>query len=123
MNDEIITVKPDGRWHVPFIDEGNWRVGVYSPEAAGPGDITRLERHTCPELFICMTGRTGLLLSDGYAERSVILRPHEALVVKDYHNGFSVDEGGYFLVVERTSFSTEYVERGTLRSLETRTVG
>ena len=65
MNDQIFRIQPDGRWHVPVADEGSWRMGVYRPEHASPEFITVLEKHTCPELFICQGGRMGLLMGSG----------------------------------------------------------
>ncbi|MBN2077916.1 MAG: hypothetical protein JW838_03065 [Spirochaetes bacterium] len=32
-------------------------------------------------------------------------------MVTDYHNGFTIDPGGHFLVIERTDFTTEYIDR------------
>ncbi|MBN1498248.1 MAG: hypothetical protein JXA07_15855 [Spirochaetes bacterium] len=113
MHTDIITLRPDAVWTVLFRDEGGWRAGVYLPEHRGPDGIEMLEKHSCPELFVCLGGRMGLLLSDGSSERAVELTPHQAVMVSDYHNGFSIDPGGFFLVVERTAFSTDYIDRKT----------
>ncbi|TAL39006.1 MAG: hypothetical protein EPN93_02720 [Spirochaetes bacterium] len=115
MSDEIINILPRARWEVKFSDQGSWRTGIYRPEFAGPGAVETLEKHSCPELFICAGGRMGMVLYDGARERVVELDPNEALLVEDYHNGFAVDERGFFIVVERTSFTTEYIDRHTKR--------
>ena len=101
------------RWTVPFSDEGYWRLGIYNPEFTSPNEITILEKHSCPELFICRKGRMGLIVGTGEHEKVITLADGEAMLVSDYHNGFRIDEGADFIVVERTAFSTEYIERNT----------
>jgi hypothetical protein len=101
------------RWTVPFSDEGYWRLGIYNPEFTSPNAITILEKHTCPELFICRKGRMGLIVGTGAQEKVITLADGEAMLVSDYHNGFRIDEGADFIVVERTAFSTEYIDRNT----------
>ncbi|MBP7584055.1 MAG: hypothetical protein KBA61_08490 [Spirochaetes bacterium] len=123
MNDSIFNTDPQGRWHVPVLDVGHWRMGVYRPEHSSADAITVLEKHTCPELFICQGGRMGLLVGSGAAETVLEMEPGQAILVTDYHNGFSLDARGHFLVVERTSFSTEYIDRKSLAVVERRTVG
>ncbi len=113
MNIDITTLLPDSRWSVIFRDDGSWRAGLYRPEAGRPEDVTMLEKHTCPELFVCLQGRAGLVLKEGNDEQIVEMAPHQALLVSEYHNGFSIDPGGYFLVIERTAFTTEYIDRKT----------
>jgi len=39
------------------------------------------------------------------------LSPNQVIMVTEWHNGFIIDPKGYFIVVERTDFSTEYVTR------------
>ena len=112
-----ITLQPDGRWHVPYEDSGSWRVGVYNPEFNSASEIDVLEKHTCSELFICTGGRMGLLLSEDGLESEMILKPNDAVMVTEYHNGFRVDREGFFIVVEQTNFSTEYIDRKTGRVL------
>jgi len=43
--------------------------------------------------------------------------------VTGYHNGYAIDPEGFFLVVERTDFSTEYADRGTGEIVKRVTVG
>lgn len=123
MSDQKFRIQPEGRWHVPVADDGYWRSGVYKPEFTSPSEITVLEKHSCPELFICQAGRMGLLTGSGPDERVLEMEPGEAIFVTGYHNGYSLDPDGYFLVVERTSFTTEYIDRKTLAVVERRTVG
>jgi hypothetical protein len=111
MDDMVKTLAAEGRWHVPFRDDGFWRMGIYAPEFRSPEEITVLERHTCPELFVCLRGRAGLLIRDDSGERVLELSQGEAIQVGGYHNGFIVEEGSCFLVMERTSFATEYIDR------------
>lgn len=113
MSYEPIKLFPRSRWEVIFQDHGSWRSGIYKPESRDPAEITELEKHTCPELFICMNGSAGLLIRDGAREHAVSFKPGESLLVSEYHNGFLVDENGYFLVIERTSFTTSYMDRRT----------
>jgi len=122
-NDTKFPVQPDGRWHIPVSDDGYWRMGVYRPEHRSPDDITRLEKHSCPELFICQGGRAGLVIGSGERERVIELSPGEAVHVTEHHNGFLIDPVAYFFVVERTSFTTEYIDRTTLAVVERRSVG
>jgi hypothetical protein len=118
MNMDITSLIPETCWSVIFKDEGNWRMGLYKPEFTGPDDIDVLEKHTCPEVFICLQGKMGLVLCDGFNERIVELQPLQALMVTDYHNGFAIDPDGYFLVTERTAFTTEYIDRKTGSSIK-----
>jgi len=113
MEPTPISLQPDALWTVLARDEGHWRMGVYRPDAAAPEDIDTLERHTCPELFIAVGGRVGLLLADETRERVIALHAGEALLVEDFHNGFRIDECAYFVVIERTSFTTHYRDRAT----------
>ncbi len=107
----IVTLTSTERWSVPLADSGYWRLGIYNPEFTSPDEITILEKHSCPEFFICRRGRMGLILGSGDDEKIVELSDGQAILVTEYHNGFRIDEGADFLVVERTSFTTEYIER------------
>lgn len=113
QSDNNILLASTERWTVPFADDGHWRLGIYNPEFSSPNEITVLEKHTCPELFICRKGRMGLVIGSGDKEKVIELSDGEAILVTDYHNGFRIDEFGDFLVVERTAFTTEYIDRKT----------
>jgi hypothetical protein len=82
-----------------------------------------LEKHSCPELFVCMGGKAGLIVKNGADEELLEFVPGQALLVTGYHNGYGIDPTGYFLVVERTDFSTEYADRGTGEIVKRVTVG
>ena len=114
---------PERRWEVFSSDPDFWRVGLYRPENIGTESVLELERHSCPELFVCLGGRAGLVLYDGSTETVVEFEPGEELLVSGYHNGFIVDQGAFFLVVERTSFTTEYIDRKTRLSIRKVTTG
>jgi hypothetical protein len=111
--ERTIFLQSTERWTVPFSDDGYWRLGIYNPEFTSQNEITILEKHTCPELFICRKGRMGLIIGTGAQEKVITLADGEAMLVSDYHNGFRIDDGADFIVVERTAFSTEYIERST----------
>lgn len=123
MKNKSLNLAPESRWHVPFQDPGSWRTGIYRPEFSSPDEIKVLERHTCPELFVCMKGRMGLLIKGESGEEIIEIEPDQAIFVTGSHNGFAIDPEGFFLVVERTSFSTEYKDRKTGALIETVTVG
>jgi hypothetical protein len=119
MNNHVKKCSPSVRWEVIYSDPGAWRSGIYRPDAIRPDEIDALERHSCPELFVCMEGRAGLLLWDGQRERAVDFKPGDALLVEEYHNGYRTEENGFFLVIERTSFVTEYIDRSTRKITKT----
>ncbi len=119
MENRIKKLSPGTRWEIVFKDNGAWRAGVYKPEYGRAENIEILEKHSCPELFICMNGRMGLLIFDGKIEHTVEFMPGEALLVDDYHNGYFIDGAGFFTVIERTSFSTEYIDRATGKIIKT----
>jgi hypothetical protein len=113
MDDIIRNIMTDEKWRVLFQDSGFWRVGIYRPEHISPADITMLERHTCPELFICVDGEAGLLIIEDGAEKTLEMNHGEAFLAEGLHNGYSIDGKGFFIIVERTKFTTEYIERAT----------
>ncbi len=117
MKKKIVPLVPGARWEVYALDAGQWRSGMYLPEFMSGDEVDVLERHSCPELFICVGGRMGLVTWDGARETRIEFNPHDSLMVEDYHNGFRIDEGGFFIVVERTSFVTEYIDRRSRKFL------
>jgi hypothetical protein len=108
---KIENIKPDSVWKVISEDKGFWRIGVYRPEFSSPDDITVLEKHTCPEFFICAGGKAGLIILKDGKESKEVLEPFQSILIDGFHNGFIIDEGAFFLVTERSSFETEYIER------------
>ncbi|HPN14431.1 MAG TPA: hypothetical protein PLA65_20405 [Spirochaetota bacterium] len=123
MEKDITSLVADSRWNVIFSDPGSWRVGLYRPEHDAAGKVEVLEKHSCHELFVCMGGKTGLIVKNGMEEEILELAPGQALLVTGYHNGYAIDPEGFFLVVERTDFSTEYADRGTGEIVKRVTVG
>jgi hypothetical protein len=123
MEKDITTLLADSRWNVIFSDPGAWRAGLYRPEHDSAEKVVVLEKHSCPELFVCMGGRAGLIIKDVAGERTEELGPGQAVLVTGYHNGFAIDPAGYFLVVERTDFETEYSDRATGAIVKRVTVG
>ncbi len=123
MENDTITLLPDSRWQVIFSDPGFWRVGLYRPEHDSAGKVEVLEKHSCPELFVCMGGKAGLIVKNGAEEKTLEFDPGQALLVTGYHNGYAGDPAGFFLVVERTDFSTEYADRGSGEIVKRVTVG
>jgi len=108
---KIENINPDVVWKVISEDKGYWRIGVYKPEFSSPEDITILEKHSCPELFICTGGKAGLILIIDGKESLKILEPFQSILVDGFHNGFRIDGSAFFLVAERSSFETEYIDR------------
>ena len=101
------------RWQVVAGDGGHWRVGMYSPENGRAADVSELERHDCPELFLLLSGRVTLVLSDGAGgSREVPLEPGKPVLVESPHSAYCPDgpHTGLAFVVERDSFDTEYRE-------------
>lgn len=109
--DAVTPWRAGERWQVLCGDTGHWRVGVYSPEHASAAECTELERHDCPELFLLLSGRVTLVLSDGAGGvREVPLEPGHPVLVTSPHTGYCPDgpHTGTTFVVERDSFDTEY---------------
>jgi hypothetical protein len=118
-----INIHPEQKWKVIAKDDSFWRTGIYRPEFSGPDEIDVLEKHTCPELFICSAGRAGLLIYDGVSEAIVSLQAGEAVEINVYHNGFLIDQDAYFIVVERSAFTSEYIDRMTKKFIRKIEVG
>lgn len=113
--DELLPVVPGERWQVMCGDAGHWRAGVYSPPQTRPDELDELERHDCPELFLLMSGRLTLLLSDGKGgTRELPLEAGKPVLVRAPHSGFCPDgpHTGVAFVVERDAFLTEYRAAG-----------
>lgn len=91
-------------------DAGAWRVGLFSPSAARAEECTELERHTCPELFLLISGRVSLVLAEGPGLRTLDLEAGRPALITLPHAGFCPQgpHTGTALVVERDAFETEY---------------
>jgi len=104
---------PGTTWQVLCGDPGHYRCGFYSPAATKIEDLEYLERHSCPEIFLLLTGSLMLLLDEGAEERLVPLPLHRPILVTTWHAGFCPDGAhtGTAFVVERDRFTTWYRER------------
>lgn len=103
--------KKKTRWQVLCGDTEHWRVGLYSPEFASRKEITKFEKHSCPEFFILLEGKVSLAIKDKRGKvRTVSLKPMRPILVEDWHNGFCPDGAftGTALVIERDVFATLY---------------
>lgn len=107
----VFTVTTKNRWEIIAQDAAQWRVGIYNPECNHPDEVTMLEKHSCPELFICINAPCGLLLLIDGIEQQIVLNPNDAVMITEFHNGFKLDKEGCFIVVERVDFTTEYIKR------------
>ena len=101
------------RWNVLCGDHGHWRCGVFSPPESDASQVRELEEHDCPELFLLISGRVVLVLSDmkgGTFE--VPLEPGRPVLVSSPHSAYCPDGpfAGTCFVVERDEFETEYRE-------------
>lgn len=112
---EVIPDSPLGiatgvRWQVLCGDRDHWRCGVWSPPETTAEACAELEQHTCPELFVLLSGRITLLLGGPEGVRELPLEPGKPVLVTGPHAGFCPDgpHGGVALVVERDTFETEY---------------
>ena len=75
MESKIYSTVPIQRWNVLFEDELHWKFGIYKPEFSSSDEITVLEKHSCPELFICMEGKMGLVVKTEYGENVIEMLP------------------------------------------------
>ena len=100
----------DTQWQVLCGDKDHWRVGYYSPVATSLEEVGKLEKHSCPELFLLLEGKVTLLLSDGKGIRTLELEKFKPVLVDSWHNGFCPEGPLYakVLIVERDHFHTEY---------------
>jgi len=109
--DSPIVFPAGERWNVLCGDAGHWRCGVFAPPEHSPCQCTELEWHDCPELFLLISGRVTLVLSDGRGGVTELpLEPGRPVLVKSPHSAYC--PGGPFtgtcFVVERDEFDTEY---------------
>ena len=107
-----LVARPQKEWQVLCGDNNHWRVGYYSPPQKSAAEVKRLEKHTCVELFLLLSGRVTLILDDGTGERELELEPMKPVMVWDWHCGYAPGPfTGVALVVERDSFTTVYQDR------------
>jgi hypothetical protein len=107
------------RLFLPFCgDPGHWRAGWYRPEATRADEISTLETHSCPELFLLLEGRASLVLGDAPGGRTLDLQRGRPVLVTAPHAAFCPDgpRRALLLVVERDRFETVYADRGSAES-------
>ncbi|MFA6035139.1 MAG: hypothetical protein WC889_19735 [Myxococcota bacterium] len=99
-----------GVWRVLCGDGSHWRAGVYSPSFTTGSQIVELERHSCPELFLLISGHVTVVVAEGGALREIALEHEKPVLVTAPHSGFCPDGAhtGAAFVVERDEFETEY---------------
>lgn len=97
-------------WQVLCGDQNHWRAGVYCPSESSAAQLSELEQHDCPELFLLMSGRLILVIADGSSTREIELMQGTPVLVQSPHSGYCPDgpHTGTAFVVERDSFDTEY---------------
>jgi len=107
---KLLEIAKGERWQVLCGDEGNWRVGIYSPGETCADDIAELEKHDIPEFFLLLSGRMSLLLSEAGKLKEFVLEEGKPTLITAPHCGFCPDgpHSGTALVVERDAFNTEY---------------
>jgi hypothetical protein len=108
-----LSARAKKEWQVLCGDKSHWRVGSYSPPQRNATAVKFLEKHTCVELFLLLSGSVTLIIDDGSGEYELPLEPMKPVMVAGWHAGFCPDGAfaGTALVVERDRFSTIYRDR------------
>jgi hypothetical protein len=107
-------LKINCRWQVLCGDQKHFRIGVYSPEFHSVKQLTRFEKHSCPEFFLLLQGQVSVAILTGKGKKIKIkvikLQPLQGILVKGWHTGFCPNGKftGKALVVERDHFTTWY---------------
>jgi len=107
---ELLNTEHGTRWCVLCGDKDHWRTGFYSPEQNDLIQIDKLEKHSCPELFMLIEGELTLVIEKNGVLQTVVLEKHKPILIDTWHNGFCPNGPftGKALVVERDNFVTEY---------------
>ena len=96
------------RWQVVF-EEGNWLCGIYQPENKSLADVSKLEKHDAPELFLLVRGEITMVISkDGKNLEEYRLKPGEVFITNQWHNAYS-EGGGRAMVIEKCGVKTEFI--------------
>ncbi|RLF21703.1 MAG: hypothetical protein DRN15_05440 [Thermoprotei archaeon] len=107
---ETIKIEVLERWRVVYKEDEKWQCGIYSPEFSSKEEVSYLERHNAPELFLLIRGEVVLLLSkDGKEVEEVRMKPGIIYIVEEWHNAYSPKRDGVVLVIERPDIKTEYI--------------
>jgi hypothetical protein len=102
--------KENKTWQVLCGDTKHWRSGIYSPSFSKKEEVTELEMHTCPELFILIEGKVILVLEEKGKIKELNLEYGKPVMINTWHNAYCPDgvHTGKVFVVERDEFITEY---------------
>ena len=100
--------RPGKKFQVMCGDRGHWRAGFSSPKFCRADQITELEKHSCPEMFLLLKGRVVMILDDGKGEFELELEPMKPVIIAGWHRGYCPDgpHTGVAMIVERDGFST-----------------
>jgi len=90
-------------WNPLFRDKKNWLFGYFKPTARSLEELTYLELHKYPELFLLVKGRIVLTLKKNKNSRieELELKPGEVVIVNCWHNGYALEPDSVSLVIER----------------------
>ena len=106
---EKIDLYSNERWKVIFNDDMKWRVGIYVPENKSLEEISYLEAHNAPELFLLLKGKVNLVISEDLQSYKIIsMEKYKIYIVNEWHNAFRIGDEGIALVVERSDIATKY---------------
>jgi len=110
---KLLKSKPGKRWQVLCGDRNQWRIGLFSPSDSKNSGVKQLEKHSCVELFMLISGEQTLILDHGKGEFELQLKLNQPVMVKGWHSGYSPKgpHKGVSFVVERDKFSTSYRQR------------
>jgi len=112
---EVLSADPGREWQVLCGDCGHWRLGIYSPPFSSRQELTRLERHSCPELFLLLSGEIVLVVAEmssgGPELREIPLALGKPVLITQPHAGYCPcgRHTGTAVVVERDEFETHYL--------------
>ncbi len=108
---KIIDANSRERWKVLFEDPGRWRIGLYRPEFKSLDEISYLEKHDRPELFLLLSGKIVLVVQNEGMDnvQEIELRKDKLYIVEEWHNGYRPGGcEGIALVVEAYDTTTIY---------------
>ena len=115
MNLHVISIRGEKRWEVVFKENDRWQCGIYVPENTSLDDITFLEKHNAPELFVLVRGNIVLVLMDDEGNiKEVNMEEDKIYIVNTWHNAYRPNNcEGVALVIERPDITTEYKSLNT----------
>ena len=113
---EFLTDTLEERWQVIFeqAQASGYQIGLYKPEFNSATEVTSLEMHSGPEIFLLTKGEMLLIIRDiqgnPESEEIIKLSPGKPIVVFGYHNGYTPNNGVAF-VVEENALQTDIIQR------------